>query len=137
MGHFLPFYPASSPKNQNFTKMKKKKHLEISSFYIYVPKIIIRWCTVPEICCVMHKWMGRWKEWHIEVGAPANNFLISLDKGLKKQKRVLIFKHFFRNSFHFFLCYFVYIWRAFLLNSMSNFQMNCSFIFTPLQFPQN
>ena len=31
---------------------KWKKHLEISSFYVSVPKIIVRWCTVPEIRCV-------------------------------------------------------------------------------------
>ena len=29
--------------------MKWKKSLEISSFYICIPKIMIRWCTVPEI----------------------------------------------------------------------------------------
>ena len=51
MGHFLPFHLPNSPKNQNLKKMKKK-HLEISSFYIDVPKIMIRWCTVPEIWCV-------------------------------------------------------------------------------------
>ena len=31
---------------------KWKKGLEISSFYICVPKIMIRWCTVPEIWCM-------------------------------------------------------------------------------------
>ena len=52
LGHFLPFYPTNDPKNQNFEKMKKtpeKKHLEISSFYISVPKIMIICYTVPEI----------------------------------------------------------------------------------------
>ena len=106
MGHFLPFYPPNSPKNQNFEKMKKmpgdiiilhkcvknhdhmlycswdmacdrcncyfsfwaifcpftpltawkmkiskkwKKHLEMSSFYTSVPKIMIICNTVPEI----------------------------------------------------------------------------------------
>ena len=29
-----------------------KKCLEISSFHICVPKIMIRWCTIPEIWCV-------------------------------------------------------------------------------------
>ena len=50
MGHFLLFYPHNSPKNQNFEKMRKQ--LEISPFYICVPKIMIRWCTVPEKWCV-------------------------------------------------------------------------------------
>ena len=76
--HFWPFfafYPTNNPKNQNFEKMKKmhrdfiildkcpknhdhmeiwdvthvKKHLEISSFHIWVPKITIKWCTFPGI----------------------------------------------------------------------------------------
>ena len=42
MGYFFPFYLPNSPKNQS----------EISSFYICVPKIMVRRCTVPEICCV-------------------------------------------------------------------------------------
>ena len=35
---------------------KWKKHLEMSSFYICVPKIMIRWCMVPEIWCAMERW---------------------------------------------------------------------------------
>ena len=51
---FYPFTPPNSPKNQNFEKMKK--NLEISSFYICVPKIMIRWFTVPDIWCAMDGW---------------------------------------------------------------------------------
>ena len=58
--------PPNSPKKQNVYKMKIK-HLEISSFYTCVPKIMIRWW-----------WFLRYdvqqtdgqKKWHIEVGAP-------------------------------------------------------------------
>ena len=46
LGHFLPF---NKPKNKNFQKMKKKKSLDISSFYTSVPKIMIICYTVPEI----------------------------------------------------------------------------------------
>ena len=46
-----PPHLPNSPKNQNFKKWKEKKSLEILSFYTYVPKIMIRWCTVPEIWC--------------------------------------------------------------------------------------
>ena len=49
LGHILPFYP-TNPKNQNFEKMKKTPRDII--IYIYAPKIIIWWCTVPEIWCV-------------------------------------------------------------------------------------
>ena len=47
---FCPFTPLTTQKIKILKKWKK--HLEISSFYICVPKIMIRWCTVPEIWCV-------------------------------------------------------------------------------------
>ena len=47
---------------------KWKKHLQISSFYINVPKIMIRWCTVPEMVC--NRGTDGRKKWHTEVGAP-------------------------------------------------------------------
>ena len=53
---------------------KIKKHLEISSIYTCVPKVMIRWCMVPEIWCATDRQMDRqtdkWKKWHIEVRAP-------------------------------------------------------------------
>ena len=52
-GCFWPIYPANSLKNQNFLKMKKTKHLEISSFYTTVPKIMIISYNVPTIWHVM------------------------------------------------------------------------------------
>ena len=39
-GLFFAFYPSKSPKKKVSKKMKK--HLEISSFYTGVPKIMIR-----------------------------------------------------------------------------------------------
>ena len=47
---FCSFTPLTAEK----IKISKKlnKHLEISSFYTCVPKIMIRRCTVPEIWCV-------------------------------------------------------------------------------------
>ena len=47
LGHFLPFAPMNYPENENFENMKK--HLETSSSYTSVPKIIIICNTVPEI----------------------------------------------------------------------------------------
>ena len=47
---FCPFTPLTAQKIKILKKWKK--HLEISSFYICVPKIMIRWCTVPEIWCM-------------------------------------------------------------------------------------
>ena len=74
MGYFLHFYPLTTQK----IKISKvwKKHLEISSVYTCVLKIMIRWYTVPEIWCATDgRTDGRadGKKWHIEVGAPPNN----------------------------------------------------------------
>ena len=49
---FCPFTPVTSQKIKILKKMIKS--LEISSFYICVPKIMIRWCMLPEIWCVMN-----------------------------------------------------------------------------------
>ena len=59
-GVFLPFNPPSSPKSQNFKKMEKC--LEISSFRMFVPKVMIRWCTVPEIKCATDRRVDRQRE---------------------------------------------------------------------------
>ena len=76
LGYFFPFYHPNSPKNQNFKKMKKCQ--EISSFYMCVPKILIRWCMVPEIWCKTDRqtdgWTDRQKKWHEDVGAPPKNW---------------------------------------------------------------
>ena len=47
---FYPFTPLTAQKIKLLKKWKKC--LEISSFYICVPKTMIRCCTVPEIWCV-------------------------------------------------------------------------------------
>ena len=48
LGNFLPFYPPNNPKNE--PPEKTEKGLEISSFYISVPKIMIKCYTVPMVC---------------------------------------------------------------------------------------
>ena len=49
------FCPFTSLAAQKINILKKwKKYLEIS-FYISVPKIMIRWCMVPEIWCAMDR----------------------------------------------------------------------------------
>ena len=57
---------------------KEKKSLEISSFYISAPKIMVRWCTVPEIWWIWCMMDGR--KWHVEVGAPHLKMMILLFK---------------------------------------------------------
>ena len=48
-GLFFALLPPKHPKNQNLKKWKKCQ--EISLFSTCVPKIMITWCTVPEIWC--------------------------------------------------------------------------------------
>ena len=61
------FCPFTHPTAQKIKILQKlKKHLNISSLYIYVPKTMIRWCKVPEIWCAT----DRQKKWHTEVGDP-------------------------------------------------------------------
>ena len=67
-GLFFALLPPNSPKNENIKKWKK--YLELSSFYMCSPKIMIRWCMVPEIWCETDGWTDEWKKWHREVGAP-------------------------------------------------------------------
>ena len=47
---FCPFTSLTAQKIK--IKKKWKNNLEISWFYKWVPKIMIRWCTVPEIWCM-------------------------------------------------------------------------------------
>ena len=56
---FCPFTPLTARKIRILKK--RKKALEISSFYICAPKII-RWYTVSEIWCVMDRRMDRWTD---------------------------------------------------------------------------
>ena len=53
---FLPFYSPKNSKNQNFEKIKKD-HLELSSFYTNVPKLMIICCSVPKIPCVTNEFL--------------------------------------------------------------------------------
>ena len=57
---FCSFTPLANPKIKIFEIWKK--YLVISSFYICVPKIMIRWCMVPEIWCVTDGRTDRWTD---------------------------------------------------------------------------
>ena len=71
---FCPFTPLTTQKNKILKKWRKKKCLEISSFYICITKIMTRWCTVLEIFCTMDGPMDGWKKWHKEVGTLSKNW---------------------------------------------------------------
>ena len=79
--NFCPFTHLTAQKTK--LKIKRKKCLEISSFYISVPKIMTRWCTVPGIWCTTDGQTDgrrdRWKKWYIEVGAPPKNNKLSIE----------------------------------------------------------
>ena len=55
LDHFFPFYPQTTQNIKILKKWKKKKHLEILSFYTCVPYMTILW------------WMGpRYEAWWTE-----------------------------------------------------------------------
>ena len=68
---FCPFTPLTT---QKIKILKKWKELEILSFYTCIPKIIITWCTVPEIWCMRYRRTDG-RKWYIEVDAPPKNSL--------------------------------------------------------------
>ena len=55
---------------------KWKKCHEISWFYIFIPKSMIRWCTVPEICCTTDGQTDRWMEKVVYRGVRKKNTCI-------------------------------------------------------------
>ena len=60
-GYFLPFYPLTAQKLNIFKNWERL--LEISSFYTYAPKFMVRWCTVPEIWSIMDGWKNDIWKW--------------------------------------------------------------------------
>ena len=70
---FCPFTPLTAQKIKILKKWKKAWRYP---HFTCVPKIIIRWCMVPEIWCATDWRMDGWKKWHIEVGAPPKNDII-------------------------------------------------------------
>ena len=88
LGHFLPFYPTKNPKNQNFEKMKKT--LEILSFYISVPKIMIICYIVPDMSCDRCNWdFSFWGIFCPFISLTAQKIKIS-----KKWKNIQRYHHF-------------------------------------------
>ena len=90
---FCPVTLAPTPKQpkksklKNKTKKKKRKNkdkecLEISWFYTFLPKIMIRWCTVSEIWCMTDEQtdglMDGQKKWNIGLGAQPKNILVDI-----------------------------------------------------------
>ena len=79
MNYFCLLHPLPPPPltTQRIKILKKwNKHLEISSFYTCLPKIMIRWCTVTEIWCEMEGRTDKWKNWHVEVGVPPKKWVL-------------------------------------------------------------
>ena len=54
-------------------KIKLKKYLWRYHCFIWVPKIMITWYTVPKIWCATDGWSERWKKWHTKVNVPPDN----------------------------------------------------------------
>ena len=80
LGHFCPFTPLTNQKIKILKKLKK--HLEMSSFYTCVPKIMIIWYMLPEI------WSATDINFfcHSVIFYPSNPLLTTKIKILKKCK---------------------------------------------------
>ena len=71
---FWPFFFCPLTAQKTKISKKWKKSLEIDIIILHVPKIMIRWCTVPEIWCATDGGQtDKQKKWHIEAGAPPKN----------------------------------------------------------------
>ena len=69
---FCPFTPLTAQKIKISKNEKKKqqKNLEIPSCYACAPKIMIRWCTVPEIWCETDGRTDGWRKVTYRGGCP-------------------------------------------------------------------
>ena len=87
---FCPFTPLTAQKIKILKKGKKL--LEISSFDICVPKIMIR-CMVPEIWCTTDRQTDGSIKWHIEL--PHLKISVNIPKflGYIYKKMVLFYKN--------------------------------------------
>ena len=78
----LSFY--FTPLTTQKIKIKKKRKIEIQSFYLFVPKIKIKWCTFPEIFCATNGQMDRWRP-HLK---STDNFFFSNNSSSATKKRL-------------------------------------------------
>ena len=62
LGYFLPFFTPSVPKIKIWKKMKTSGDIIILHIYTGAPKIMITWCTVPEIWWGMDRQTDRQKD---------------------------------------------------------------------------
>ena len=65
LGYFLPFSPLTTQKNKLKQIWRKKTHLEVSSFYTCVPKIVITMVPKKYGARRMDRQTGGQKKWHI------------------------------------------------------------------------
>ena len=59
---YFSFWAIFCPSTPLKISKKWKKHLEVSSIYTCVPKIMIRWFIVPEKWCTTDRWTDRPKK---------------------------------------------------------------------------
>ena len=87
------FCPFTSLTPQNIKILKKfKKILEISWFYTCAQKIMIRWCTVPEIWCAMDRQTDRKSDierWvaHLKMGWETKQIKTKKIKGANQREQ--------------------------------------------------
>ena len=80
---FCPFTPLTAQK-MNIPKKFKKKHLEISSFYTIVPKIMMTGYTVPEIWRTRCNYFPFWTIFCLFTPPPLTAQRMIISKKIKK-----------------------------------------------------
>ena len=84
---FCPFTPLTTWKIK--TLRKWKKHLDMSSFYTYVPKITVIWCMLPEIWSTTGKFFVILGHFLLFIGPKNQN----LEKMKKMPRYIIIILH--------------------------------------------
>ena len=76
----------------SFTSLTAWKIKKMPGDINCIPKIMIRWCTIPEICCAHWKngWTDKQKKWHIELGTHLKIRQSNSFKTLKKRSMTII-----------------------------------------------
>ena len=81
------FYPFNLLTARKIKILKKSEiHLEMSSFYIYVPKIMIIWCMLPEIWSITDIIFYHFRS--IFVASPPENLGNQNFEKMKKKKKI-------------------------------------------------
>ena len=68
--HFVRFFALFPLTTRKIKILKNEKNGWSFHHFTRVPKILMTWCTVPNIWCATHGWIEGWRKWNIKVDLP-------------------------------------------------------------------